>query len=172
MGREDGESLWTFNFAKIQCLFLSHSFVLLRQNVLEIFVFIQRVSAFPYDSVFLSRLQTIHSKHTRLVQHLKTNQYNSPRQAKEKKNHMIISMKKKHLPNTNIHSWFLKTRRKNRNEKKLPQLEKKHLGTSLVAQWLRLHAPNTGDQGLIPGQETRSHMQQLRPGTAKSIYTF
>ena len=25
-------------------------------------------------------------------------------QAKEKKNHMIISMKKKHLPNTNIHS--------------------------------------------------------------------
>lgn len=62
MGREDGESLWTFNFAKIQCLFLSHSFVLLRQNALEIFVFIQRVSAFPYDSVFLSRLQMIHSK--------------------------------------------------------------------------------------------------------------
>ncbi|TEA36160.1 hypothetical protein DBR06_SOUSAS11510078, partial [Sousa chinensis] len=29
---------------------------------------------------------------------------------------------------------------------------------SLVAQWLRLHAPNTGGLGLIPGQGTRSHM--------------
>ena len=37
---------------------------------------------------------------------------------------------------------------------------------------VRLHAPNAGGQGLIPGQETRSHMQQLRPGTAKSIYKF
>lgn len=36
--------------------FLSCSFVILRQNALEIFVFIQRVLAFPYDSVFLSRL--------------------------------------------------------------------------------------------------------------------
>ena len=32
------------------------------------------------------------------------------------------------------------------------------LGTSLVAQWLRLRAPNAGDLGLIPGQGTRSHM--------------
>ena len=32
------------------------------------------------------------------------------------------------------------------------------LGTSLVAQWLRLHAPNAGGPGLIPGQGTRSHM--------------
>ena len=39
--------------------------------------------------------------------------------------------------------------------------------TSLVVQWLRLHAPNAGDPGLIPGQGTRSHMPQLRPGTAK-----
>ena len=29
------------------------------------------------------------------------------------------------------------------------------LGTSLVAQWLRLCAPNTGDTGSIPGQETK-----------------
>ena len=27
---------------------------------------------------------------------------------------------------------------------------------------LRLHAPNTGDMGSIPGQGTRSHMLQLR----------
>ena len=26
------------------------------------------------------------------------------------------------------------------------------MGTFLVVQWMRLHAPNTGDLGLIPGQ--------------------
>ena len=36
------------------------------------------------------------------------------------------------------------------------------LGTSLVIQWLRLHTPNAGDPGSIPGQETGSHMLQLR----------
>ena len=34
-------------------------------------------------------------------------------------------------------------------------------GTSLVVQWLRLHAPNAGGLGSIPGQGTRSHMLQL-----------
>ncbi|TEA41690.1 hypothetical protein DBR06_SOUSAS1510085, partial [Sousa chinensis] len=29
---------------------------------------------------------------------------------------------------------------------------------SLVVQWVRLHAPNAGGPGLIPGQGTRSHM--------------
>ena len=29
-------------------------------------------------------------------------------------------------------------------------------------QWLRLSAPNAGSLGLIPGQENRSHMLQLR----------
>ena len=32
------------------------------------------------------------------------------------------------------------------------------VGTSLVVQWIRLHAPNAGVLGLIPGQGTRSHM--------------
>ena len=36
-------------------------------------------------------------------------------------------------------------------------------GTSLMVQWLRLHAPNAGGLGSIPGQETRSLMPQLRP---------
>ena len=36
------------------------------------------------------------------------------------------------------------------------------LGTSLVAQGLRLHSPNAGSLGLIPGQGTRSHLLQLR----------
>ena len=36
-------------------------------------------------------------------------------------------------------------------------------GTSLVLQWLRLHAPNAGGLGSTPGQGTRSHMLQLRP---------
>ena len=34
-------------------------------------------------------------------------------------------------------------------------------GTSLVVQWLRLGAPNSGGLGSIPGQGTRSHMPQL-----------
>ncbi|TEA25916.1 hypothetical protein DBR06_SOUSAS5710039, partial [Sousa chinensis] len=29
---------------------------------------------------------------------------------------------------------------------------------SLVAQWLRLHAPSAGGLDLIPGRGTRSHM--------------
>ena len=36
------------------------------------------------------------------------------------------------------------------------------LGTSLIAQWLRPHAPNAGGLGLVPGQRTRSHMAQLK----------
>ena len=34
--------------------------------------------------------------------------------------------------------------------------------TSLVVQWLRLHAPNAGDPGSIPAQGTRPHLLQLR----------
>ena len=42
-------------------------------------------------------------------------------------------------------------------------VEKNELpGTSLVVQWLKLQASSTGDPGLIPGQETRSYMMQLR----------
>ena len=39
---------------------------------------------------------------------------------------------------------------------------KNHSETSLVVQWLRLCAPNTGGLGSIPSQGTRSHMLQLR----------
>ena len=35
-------------------------------------------------------------------------------------------------------------------------------GTSLVVQWLRLHALSAGILGLTPGQGTRSHMPQLK----------
>ena len=35
-------------------------------------------------------------------------------------------------------------------------------GTSLVAQWLRLRAPNAGGLGSIPGQGTRAHVPQLK----------
>ena len=44
--------------------------------------------------------------------------------------------------------------------------EKKRV-TSLVIQWLRLHAPNAGGPVSIPGQGTRSHKQQLSPSAAK-----
>ena len=36
------------------------------------------------------------------------------------------------------------------------------MGTSLVVQRLRLHGPNAGGPGSIPGQGTRSHMLHLR----------
>ena len=39
------------------------------------------------------------------------------------------------------------------------------LGTSLVAQWLRLRAPNAGGLGLIPGRGTGPHMH----ATTKSL---
>ena len=45
--------------------------------------------------------------------------------------------------------------------------KKKPKGTSLVVQWLRLLAPNTGGPGSIPGQGTRSHMPQQRHSSAK-----
>ena len=51
-----------------------------------------------------------------------------------------------------------------------------NLGTSLVVQWLRLHAPNAGVQLPSLVREQRSHMLQLRvyaprlrPGAAKQI---
>ena len=40
------------------------------------------------------------------------------------------------------------------------------LGTSLVVQWVRLHAPSAGGLGSIPGRGTRSHMH----AAAKSSY--
>ena len=36
----------------------------------------------------------------------------------------------------------------------------------MTVQWLRLGASNAGAQVSIPGQGTRSHMLQLRPGMA------
>ena len=50
---------------------------------------------------------------------------------------------------------------------------KLHAGTSLVAQWLRLCAPNAGGPGLIPGQGTRSHVhvatESLHATTKKPV---
>ena len=40
-------------------------------------------------------------------------------------------------------------------------------GTSLVAQWIRLCAPNAEGLGAIPGQGTTSHMH----ATTKSLHT-
>ena len=43
-------------------------------------------------------------------------------------------------------------------------LKRENLGTSLVVQWLRLHAPNAGGTGLIPCRGTKIPHAQ---GTAK-----
>ena len=37
-------------------------------------------------------------------------------------------------------------------------LRTSEVGTSLAAQWLKLHAPNAGGPGLTLGRGTRSHM--------------
>ena len=37
-------------------------------------------------------------------------------------------------------------------------LQKASVAASLVVQWIRLHAPNAGGLGSIPGQGTRAHM--------------
>ena len=42
------------------------------------------------------------------------------------------------------------------------ELKMRFPGTSLVAQWIRLHTPNAGGPRSIPGQGTRSCMLQLR----------
>ena len=42
------------------------------------------------------------------------------------------------------------------------QTKPMHVGTYLVVQWLRCHAPTSGDLSSIPGQGTRFHMLQLR----------
>ena len=42
-------------------------------------------------------------------------------------------------------------------------------GTFLVVQWLRLHAPNAGGQGLILDQGTKSNMLQLGSKSVKKI---
>ena len=41
--------------------------------------------------------------------------------------------------------------------------QERELGTSLVVQWLRLHAHDAGDPGSIPAQATMSPM--LQPAT-------
>lgn len=43
-----------------------------------------------------------------------------------------------------------------------PSFNNQHIGTSLMVQWLRIHAPNARRPGSIPSQGTRSHMPQLR----------
>ena len=41
-------------------------------------------------------------------------------------------------------------------------IERSKAGVSLAVQWLTLCAANTGGLSFIPGQETRSHMLQLK----------
>ena len=54
------------------------------------------------------------------------------------------------------------TRRQIEEGKGFKAWKKGKLGTSLVVQWLRFHARNAGGSGLIPGQETVSHVLNLR----------
>ena len=41
------------------------------------------------------------------------------------------------------------------------------VANTMVVQWLTLCIPKAKGPGLVPGQGTRSHMLQLRPGTDK-----
>ena len=52
-----------------------------------------------------------------------------------------------------------------KKKKKRPSVRweyKKDSGDLPGGGWLRLHAPSAGGLGLIPGQGTKSHVQQLR----------
>ena len=44
-------------------------------------------------------------------------------------------------------------------------------GTSLVVQWLRLHAPNAGGPGSIPGQGTKIPQLSLRATTTELAHS-
>ena len=46
------------------------------------------------------------------------------------------------------------------------QIKEDKAEASLVVQGLRLHTPNGGGLGLIPGQGTRSHTPQLKTPSA------
>ena len=46
------------------------------------------------------------------------------------------------------------------------------VGTSLVVQWLRPHAPHAGALGSIPAQGTRSRRPQLRAGVPMTEVTI
>ena len=46
-------------------------------------------------------------------------------------------------------------------------IKKYKIGTCLVVQWLRHHAPSVGGPDSIHGQGTRSYMPRQRLGTAK-----
>ena len=51
--------------------------------------------------------------------------------------------------------------------------KKQNWGTSLVVQWVRLHAPNARGPGSIPGGGTRSHMHSATKSlhaTTKSLH--
>ena len=41
-------------------------------------------------------------------------------------------------------------------------MKKGKIRSSLVVQWLKLHAPDAGGPGSIPGQGSRSHLLQLK----------
>ena len=62
--------------------------------------------------------------------------------------------------------------KKVKEESGKPGLKFSIQGTSLVVQWLRLCTPKAEGLGLIPGQGTRSHIAQLRPGTNKEMNIF
>ena len=46
------------------------------------------------------------------------------------------------------------------------------MGTSLMVQWVRLHAPNAGGPGSIPGRGTRSHMHAATKSSHATTKTW
>ena len=56
-----------------------------------------------------------------------------------------------------INKWDY-TKVKSCTAKEIINKMKRQSGTSLVVQWVTLHAPNAGGPGSIPGRGTRSHV--------------
>ena len=61
-----------------------------------------------------------------------------------------------------IYIFINKTKQVVKSIKRLLLKKTRHLGTSLVAQWLRLSAPNAGGPNSTSDQRTRSHLPLLR----------
>ena len=70
----------------------------------------------------------------------------------------IIQWGKDSLSNKCFWENWISTCKRMKSDPYLTPHTKINSGTPLVAQWLRLCAPNAGGLGSIPGQETRSYM--------------
>ena len=94
-----------------------------------------------HTSQFQTILESYTNQNCMVLPQKQTYRLTDQRAQKETHTYMV-NMFMTQEPKTHIHYW--------------------RQGTSLGVQWLRLHTPNAGGLGLIPGEGTRFHMPQLK----------